>query len=493
MFRKTLLTSALAAASLGATAAEFYVVVALPGKQVPLTDISVSLNTFTLPPAKVNTPYAGFDFKAVLTVTGDPSFTADQATFNATSSLPAGLSLSSSGVLSGTPKVVNAAGTTIQVLASYKTKSGQQAYTIIVNDTVLRGVTQIATGSNHACAVVFGGVKCWGRNDYGAVGDGTWTHRATPTNVIGLTSGVVKVMTANDYSCAVTTSGAAKCWGRNDFGFLGDGTTTTQNTPVAVSGLSSGVVAMDGGEGTTCALLNTGGVKCWGWNLYGTIGDGTTTNRLTPVDVSGLTSGASQLTVGQRHACVLLASGAAKCWGLNDQGQLGDGTTTDRLTPVEVSGLPNAVSLSGGGYHTCAVTTAGAVKCWGGNWIGQLGDGTTTNRATPVAVSGLESSVASVAGGGEYTCAVTTAGAAKCWGYNYYGNLGDGSQGNSRLTPIDVLGLSSGVAYISAGGSYLTCAVMTDSAAKCWGYNYGGSLGNGIPWGPSSQPVAVLP
>jgi len=193
----------------------------------------------------------------------------------------------------------------------------------------------------------------------------------------------------------------------------------------------------------TCALTIAGGVKCWGDNFNGELGDGTYTNRSTPVDVSGLTTGVTAITAGGGNTCALTTAGAVKCWGYNSNGQLGDGTTADRLTPVDVFALKSGVtSISAGTFRsTCAVTAEGAAKCWGYNGFGELGDGTTTDRLTPVAVSGLEVGVADISAAGIHTCALTTAGAVKCWGYNSRGELGDGTT-TQRLAPVAVIGLT---------------------------------------------------
>jgi predicted outer membrane repeat protein len=304
------------------------------------------------------------------------------------------------------------------------------------------GVSAIDAGWDHTCALAAdGGVKCWGRNDYGQLGDGTTTNRATPVDVSGLTGGVSAIRTGASHTCALTSGGGVKCWGWNAYGQLGDGTTTNRATPVDVSGLTSGVSAIAVGHSHTCALIAGGGVKCWGRNdFYAQLGDGTLTNRLTPVDVSGLTSGVSAIAAGNSNTCALTAGGGVKCWGINGQGELGDGTLTNRTTPVDVSGLTSGVNaLTTGASHSCVLTPGGGVKCWGYNMEGGLGDGANTNRTSPVDVSGLASGVSVIDGGERHTCAIT-AGAVKCWGYNVYGQLGDGTN-TDRNTPINVIGL----------------------------------------------------
>jgi alpha-tubulin suppressor-like RCC1 family protein len=158
--------------------------------------------------------------------------------------------------------------------------------------------------------------------------------------------------------------------------------------------VSAATVALSVGSSHTCAVTTSGGLKCWGENSHGQLGDGTTTDSSTPVAVSGLGSGVAVVSVGSSHSCVLTTAGAVKCWGENSDGRLGDGTTTDRSTPVSVSGLTvGVVAVSVGSFHACALTKAGGVKCWGRNSDGRLGDETTTDRNRPVEASGLSSSV----------------------------------------------------------------------------------------------------
>src|SRR3954470_2717076 len=218
----------------------------------------------------------------------------------------------------------------------------------------------------------------------------------------------VAVATGAVQSCVITTENGAKCWGGNTDGELGDGTQTNRSVPVDVVGLDTGVEAITAGEDNTCALLVGGTVKCWGWNMYGQVGDGTTTTRLTPVDVTGLT-GVVAIAAGGNHTCAGTDAGGVKCWGSNQSGQLGDGTTTDRHTPVDVVGQGGVSLITAGHSHTCSVNVSQA-WCWGGNSHGQLGDGTTTQRLVPVEVVGLDNGVTAMAGGIGHTCAVTSTG-----------------------------------------------------------------------------------
>jgi alpha-tubulin suppressor-like RCC1 family protein len=337
------------------------------------------------------------------------------------------------------------------------------------------GVQAIAAGGGHTCALTNGGgVKCWGRNFFGQLGDGTsgdGADKTTPVDVVGLGSGVQAIAAGWWHTCALTSGGGVKCWGGNEYGELGDGTTADKPTPVDVAGLGSGVQAIAAGWGHTCALTSGGGVKCWGYNSSGELGDGTTANKLTPVDAVGLGSGVQAITAGNWHTCALTNGGGVKCWGRNDIGELGDGTTADKTTPVDVVGLGSGVqAIAAGTSHTCALTSGGGVKCWGHNQYGRLGDGTTADKSTPVDVAGLGSGVQAIAEGWGHTCALTSGGGVKCWGGNWDRQLGDGTYAWLKQTPVDVVGLGSGVQAIAAGWGH-TCALTSGGGVKCWGYN----------------------
>lgn len=341
------------------------------------------------------------------------------------------------------------------------------------------GVSAIVAGYHHTCALTTnGGVKCWGGNSSGQLGNGITRFQLTAIDVSGLTSGVSTIAAGNVHTCAVTTLGRLMCWGNNTFGQLGDGTNAARSSAVDVVRLSSGIRALATGWQHTCALATDGVVKCWGRNLLGQLGDGTDRDRLTAVEVGGLGGGVQAIVAGYDHTCALTSNGGVKCWGFNIAGQLGDGTRVNRLAAVDVNGLASGViALAAGLGHTCAVTMSGGVKCWGDNSRGQLGDGTTVSRLTAVDVSGLGNGVSALAAGSEHTCAITTSGGVKCWGYNNAGQLG-ANPTTSTLTPVDVVGLNSGVGAISAGELH-TCALTTDGGVKCWGDNYHGQLGDG--------------
>jgi len=341
-------------------------------------------------------------------------------------------------------------------------------------------ITAISTGGSHTCALTSGGaVRCWGNNDSGELGTGTTTDSSVPVDVAGLGSGVSAIAAGGLHTCALTSGGGAKCWGRNVEGQLGNGSTTDSSIPVEAAGLAGRISAISAGTLHSCAVTTGGGVKCWGSNEYGQLGTGTTTDSSVPVDVSGLASGVSAIAAGVYHTCALTSGGGVKCWGY---GQSADATVFNSSVPVDVSGLESGVSTIAASYdHSCALTAGGGVKCWGANYNGQLGNGTNSASNVPVDVSGLRSGVRAISAGFGYICALTSGGGVKCWGVSNGGEVGD------------VAGLASGVTAIAAGGRH-ACAVMGKGRVKCWGDNSDGQLGNGRPcssWSSSSDPVDV--
>ncbi len=351
----------------------------------------------------------------------------------------------------------------------------------------LSGVSAISAGSNHTCALLDGGgVKCWGDNFFGQLGNGSKGDRqSSPVDVLDL-AGVAAITSAGlDYTCALLQGGGVKCWG-DGFSY-----TTAALTPVDIAGLASGATQIETDAQHACALTSAGGVKCWGNDGNGQLGDGNpdpTRSRAVALDAAGLSQGTRSVAVGDfYHTCAVTAGETVRCWGFNSHGQVGDNTLAERHTPVDVVGITDALSVSLGGQDSCAVTKSGGVKCWGSNVNGQLGDGTTSDRLAAVDVMGLTSSVGAVFA--NLPCALTTRGGLVCWG---------GSYGPS---PVDVPGLSSGVITVARGNERLasaccrregsfTCALTDGGGIFCWGDNFQGQLGNGTT-DSSSTPGAV--
>ena len=261
--------------------------------------------------------------------------------------------------------------------------------TVPVAVTGITGAVDVRGGYDHACALLGDGtIRCWGSNVYGQLGDpSAQTGSSVPVVVSGIT-GAAAITTGADHACALLGDGTLRCWGKNDTGQLGDGTLTSSSTPVPVAGIS-GVAAVSGGGVHTCAVLTNGTVRCWGENALGQLGDGTTRTSATPVQVVGIT-GAVAVTAGWRHACALLGDGTVRCWGENEFGQLGGGTTTTASsTPVQVVGITGAVAVTAGWWHhSCALLRDSSVWCWGLNEWGQFGNGTTNGPSIPVTMNG---------------------------------------------------------------------------------------------------------
>lgn len=343
---------------------------------------------------------------------------------------------------------------------------GAMTYAPTVIDS---GVTysHVSAGGQHSCGVTSaGGLKCWGANTSMQLGDGTTYTASLPMSI---ESGVqyAAVSSGGAYNCGITTDGVTKCWGNS----YGNGIVNSiVANPLSIDpGSDYTFLSMSGA--TTCGLLSSNQLKCWGKNESAQFGDGSSINKIYPVEVQGRYK---TVAGGNTHACGIDESGTLKCWGDGQYGKLGTGSTSSSKPVVIDSGVLYK-DISAGYGHTCGVTSAGVLKCWGYNYYGQVGDGTTADKSLPIVIdSGV--TYAKVAAGTFSTCAITTTGTLKCWGYNNYGQIGDGTA-IARSAPVPV---DSGVLYddVTIEESH-ACGLTSAKDLKCWGYNGSGQLGDG--------------
>lgn len=402
-----------------------------------------------------------------------------------------------------------------------------------VQVTAVTGASKVAAGTGFACALVNADTTnkpvCWGDNTDGRLGAGLTVARSSIRTPVAGISSASTLDLGNGQACAIPSGATVPlCWGSNSNGQVGDGTTTARPTPVAVSGLATASGLEAGGardaaeRGHTCALTSNNKVSCWGRNGNGELGveenDGSLADHSTPVvvqydsnparpdtdprnvtlaDLDSVTS----VVTGGFHSCALRSDGTVWCWGRNDVGQLGDGSTTEWHHAVQVqkddADLANNHPLTGvraltvGADFTCALLATGSAKCWGGNGHGQLGDGTKTARLVPAQVSGLDGAVppgqaSTLSAGDQHVCAVRGDQALVCWGQGSSGQLGYGGT-DDQTTPAQVASMGpppSGVPspyVLSLSASRQdTCAVLIDTTVYCWGDNSRDQLGDGI-------------
>ena len=356
--------------------------------------------------------------------------------------------------------------------------------------------TTLSSGSTHTCAILDNGsVSCWGDNYFGQLGDGTNTNRNAPilTDSLGTGRTAVSLSSGATHTCAILDNGSVSCWGGGSLGQLGNGGTSQINTPTLTSSLGNGrtAVALSSGEQHTCAILDNGSVSCWGYNVYGALGNGGTTDGVSGINTPTLTSSlgtgrtAVALASGLYHTCAILDNGSVSCWGSGGDGALGNGKTSNKLTPTLTSSFGvgrTAVALSSGHYQTCAILDNGSVSCWGANLYGALGNGGTSQNNTPTLINSLgtdRTAVALSSHSGYHSCAILDNGSVSCWGKGNYGELGNGNLSN-KLTPTltSSLGVGRHAIAISTGNSH-TCAILDNSSVSCWGSGINGQLGNG--------------
>ena len=411
----------------------------------------------------------------------------------------------------------------------------------------LTGAIAIAAGHAHTCALLdAGGVECWGENAGGQLGNGTNANSSTPVTVTGLT-GAIALAAGYEHTCALLANGKVACWGLNNDGELGNGGNAATNQPLLSN--AGGVTAITARAEETCARLSNGTAQCWGQNSYGELGNGSKVASAIPVAVSSL-DGVIKLAVGNGHACALLSDGSVNCWGDNEDGELGNDSTSDSTsdstaplvvtagaalpaagvtqlvlgsdsyncvlvsdgavqciglwesngstsTLTTVPGISGVASLDANYQFTCVLLAGGTMECWGEDAYGEIGNGFVPPNSPfevyvpPAAVAGV-SSAKSISVGYHDACAVMDDGTVQCWGFNYDGELGNGTTTTTAPygspTPVTVTGLTSAKAV--SVGDYFSCALLADGTVKCWGVNGDGQLGDGTT-NAATTPVAV--
>ncbi len=393
-------------------------------------------------------------------------------TWTATSEVP-GLTLSPTGLLTGTPSDSGSYSMTYTVRGTAPATGSRSGVLSIVVAAPAAGVAGLGAGGQTSCQTRADGTAyCWGRNDYGQIGDGTTTRRLAPTKVLG--GDWAQVVTGGAASCGIKSTGRLSCWGLNNYGQVGTG----QSRPV----LKPRVV----GTGTwsdvslawhhACGVMTDSSLWCWGQNLRGSLGLGRTSRSADqPRRVDAATW--RSVATGGWHSCGIRTDGSAWCWGDNQLGQLGLGNVDRQVSPRRVGAeTDNWLQLSTGYGHTCGVRADGTLWCWGLNDRGQLGDGTQTLRTRPTAVlgGGAWTSVA-VADGS--TCAVAGGGAVWCWGDNRYGLVSPTASTAPVLRPVR-RAAPTGVSSVTAGWLH-ACAARTDQVVTCWGSNEVGQAASG--------------
>ena len=331
-----------------------------------------------------------------------------------------------------------------------------------------------------------GSIWAWGRNQFGQIGDGTKTTRPSPVRLTALPA-LKAVATGDGFSLAVAQDGSVWTWGDNSTGQLGTGNLNERALPAAVAGFG-GAKRVRAGNGHSYALKDDGTVWAWGLNGNGQLGDGTTTDRLLPVQVAGL-SDIVDIRSGDYHGLALRSDGTVWAWGTNFYGQLGNGGTADSVSQAQaVPGITTAVSIAAGDGHSLAALADGTVRAWGRNGAGQLGDGTTVDRPSPVLVPTL-SAVSTVRSASLQSFAHIPGVGWRAWGLNSDAILGSGLPAGQIETPVPLTVAGAGVKDIVPSYDH-TIAVKEDGSILSWGVGSHGRLGNGST-NDSAQAVPV--
>jgi len=367
--------------------------------------------------------------------------------------------------------------------------AGAANASVRANAGSLGTVVSLASSGSSVCAVLSSGkMECWGSNGNGQLGNGTTAGSDIPVAVHGITNAKAVSGDVNGQSfCALLSTGQLKCWGYNGYGELGNGTTTSFTVPVVVKKISTATAVFGGGNGF-CARLSSKHLDCWGYGGSGQLGNGAFNNSDVPVSVRSITTAVTVVS-GSNSFCALLSTGRVNCWGSGSSGQLGNGSFNGSDVPVRVTGITTAKALADMGHSSvCALLTSSRVDCWGYNGDGELGNGATASSDVPVGVLGISNAkaVSADVNGGSF-CVLLTTDHLKCWGYNGFGELGNGTTTNFTV-PVSVKNITTATAVFGGGNGF--CALLSTKHLSCWGAGGSGQLGNGA-FSSSDVPVAV--
>lgn len=384
--------------------------------------------------------------------------------------LPPGFTLTPEGLLSGTPESYGTWNITYVVRGTTPVTTGARGVVVL---TVAPESSGVSAGGQTSCETRTDATAwCWGRNNFGQLGDGTTSASPTPRQVAG-SADWASLSTSGSTTCGTKLDGTLWCWGLDNFGQLGIGRGKSRSTPVQV-GTSATWRSVSTSWFHTCATRANGTLWCWGGNLRGQLGNGTFENRGTPTRV-GTDSDWASVTTGGYYTCGVRTDATAWCWGQNTFGQLGNANVSPQPKPVRVPGTQAWGQLSAGWAHTCGVTVEGSAWCWGLNRRGQLGDGTKALRRAPVAVSG-DRIWTTLSVGDATSCGVDNTGAAWCWGSNSYTQLGDGGKAHQSVPVL----VSSEASWLSVdAGWFHECGTGDGGVIVCWGNNEQGQVGDG--------------
>jgi alpha-tubulin suppressor-like RCC1 family protein len=395
----------------------------------------------------------------------------DHVVFASASGLPAGLTLDEHGLLSGTPTVSGIFSVHFTVANTVSPVFDRPVPGVIEVRVLNQAPRTVSAGGEHTCSVRFDGTLwCWGRNTWGELGNADRGPGRPDPLQVGTAADWSTVAAGGGHTCATRRPGSLWCWGLNNKGQLGDGTTDVRTTPVRI-GTGSSWAQLSAGWFHTCGIRTNGTAACWGENSAGQLGDGTRTQRVRPTPVPG--DDWASISVGGWDTCGIRTDHTLWCWGRNDFGQLGDDTTAPKSVPTRIGVGQDWAEVSVGWAHACGVKTTGKLRCWGRGDRGQLGDGGFVSRHAPVEPAGALAATGVVAGD-THSCAFAADGTTWCWGSNDYGQLRDGT-GDASGVPVLAQGSFSA---LSAGWLH-TCGITLDGPLACWGDNDHGQLGDG--------------